>query len=107
MELTVKIFHVPGDAQLQHTCPSIKVFQIRPLKTTSEGLLVSGMCKNISSFERLYILYDFVCYDLFHILLSCDKIMDPWNVYVYVCMYVCMYIVPSMKGSYSYGNLVC
>jgi hypothetical protein len=39
----------------------------------------------------MYILYDFVCYDLFHILLSCDKIMDPWNVYMYVCMYVCMY----------------
>jgi hypothetical protein len=34
----------------------------------------------------MYILYDFVCYDLFHILLSCDKIMDPWNVYMYVCM---------------------
>jgi hypothetical protein len=32
-------------------------------------------------------MYDFVCYDLFHILLSCDKIMDPWN----VCMYVCMH----------------
>jgi hypothetical protein len=36
----------------------------------------------------MHILYDFVCYDLFHILLSCDKIMDPWNVYMYVCMYV-------------------
>jgi hypothetical protein len=36
----------------------------------------------------MYILYDFVCYDLFHILLSYDKIMDPWNVYMYVCMYV-------------------
>jgi hypothetical protein len=36
----------------------------------------------------MYILCDFVCYDLFHILLSCDKIMDPWNVYMYVCMYV-------------------
>jgi hypothetical protein len=23
-------------------------------------------------------------YDLFHILLSCDKIMDPWNICVYV-----------------------
>jgi hypothetical protein len=30
----------------------------------------------------MYILYDFVRYDLFHILLSCDKIMDPWNVYM-------------------------
>jgi hypothetical protein len=39
----------------------------------------------------MYILYDFVCYDLFHILLSGDKIMDPWNVYTYVCLYVCMY----------------
>jgi hypothetical protein len=29
-------------------------------------------------------------YDLFHILLSCDKIMDPWN----VCMFVCMYVHP-------------
>jgi hypothetical protein len=28
-------------------------------------------------------------YDLFRILLSCDKIMDPWN----VCMYVCMYAI--------------
>jgi hypothetical protein len=36
----------------------------------------------------MYILYDFVCYDLLHIVLSCDKIMDPWNVYIY--MYVCM-----------------
>jgi hypothetical protein len=36
----------------------------------------------------MYVLYDFVCYDLFHILLSCDKIMDPWNVYMYVCMYM-------------------
>ena len=36
----------------------------------------------------MYILYDFVCYDLFHIPLSCDKIMDPWNVYMYDCMYV-------------------
>jgi hypothetical protein len=35
---------------------------------------------------------DFVCYDLFHILLSCDKIMDPWNVYMYVYMYVCTYV---------------
>jgi hypothetical protein len=25
-------------------------------------------------------------YDLFHILLSCDKIMDPWNVCVCVCV---------------------
>jgi hypothetical protein len=33
----------------------------------------------------MYSLYDFVCYDLLHILLSCDKIMDPWNVYIYVC----------------------
>jgi hypothetical protein len=33
----------------------------------------------------MYISYDFVCYDLFHIFLSCDKIMDPWNVYMYVC----------------------
>jgi hypothetical protein len=62
----------------------------------------------------MYILYYFVCYDLFHILLFCDKIMDPWNLYtgytqkngavsivftietapflcVYpVCIYVCM-----------------
>jgi hypothetical protein len=30
----------------------------------------------------------YVC-DLFHILLSCDKIMEPWNVCMYVCMYVC------------------
>jgi hypothetical protein len=29
-------------------------------------------------------------YGLYHILLSCDKIMDPWNVCMYVCMYVCM-----------------
>jgi hypothetical protein len=40
----------------------------------------------------MFILCDFVCYDLFHILLSCDKIMDPWNVYMYVYMYVCMYV---------------
>jgi hypothetical protein len=33
----------------------------------------------------MYILYDFVCYDLLHILLSCDKIMDPWNLYMYIC----------------------
>jgi hypothetical protein len=33
----------------------------------------------------MYILYD-MTYDLFHILLSCDKIMDPWNVYMYVCI---------------------
>jgi hypothetical protein len=26
-------------------------------------------------------------HNLFHNLLSCDKIMDPWN----VCMYICMY----------------
>jgi hypothetical protein len=39
----------------------------------------------------MHILYYFVCYDLFHILLFCDKIIDPWNVYMYVCMYVCMY----------------
>jgi hypothetical protein len=31
-------------------------------------------------------------YDLFHILLSCDKIMDPWNICMYVCMYVRMYV---------------
>jgi hypothetical protein len=40
----------------------------------------------------MYNLYDFVCYDLLHILLSCDKIMDPWNVYKYICMYVYMYV---------------
>jgi hypothetical protein len=32
-------------------------------------------------------------YDLLPILLSCDKLMDPWN----VCMYVCMY---SLRYSY-------
>jgi hypothetical protein len=32
----------------------------------------------------------FLCvYGLFHILLSCGKIMDPWN----VCMYICMYVL--------------
>jgi hypothetical protein len=25
-------------------------------------------------------------YDMFHILLSCDSLGDPWNVYMYVCM---------------------
>jgi hypothetical protein len=29
-------------------------------------------------------------YDLFHMLLSCDKIMDPWNMYVCVCVCVCV-----------------
>jgi len=26
----------------------------------------------------------------FTIYCSCDTLMDPWNVCVYVCMYVCM-----------------
>jgi hypothetical protein len=46
----------------------------------------------------MYILYDFVCYDLFHILLSCDKIKDPWNVYMYVCMYVCGWRIDSPRS---------
>jgi hypothetical protein len=44
----------------------------------------------------MYILYDFVCCDLLHILLSCDKIMDPWNVYMYVYMYV--YVCTTYEG---------
>jgi len=29
-------------------------------------------------------------YDLFHILLSCDRLVDSWNVCMCVCMYVCV-----------------
>jgi hypothetical protein len=29
-------------------------------------------------------------YDLFHILLSCDRLTDPLNIFMYVCMYVCV-----------------
>jgi hypothetical protein len=53
----------------------------------------------------MYILYDFVCYDLFRILLSCDKIMDPWNVYTYVCTYVCMYLCNYLERQNSAYNL--
>jgi len=31
-------------------------------------------------------------HDLFHILLSCDRLLDPWNVCIFVCMYVCTYV---------------
>jgi hypothetical protein len=35
-------------------------------------------------------------YDLFHILLPCDRLMDPWNVCMYVCIYVCMCVCVCM-----------
>jgi hypothetical protein len=62
----------------------------------------------------MYILYDFVCYDLFYILLSCDKIMDPWNVYMYVCSELLQHIGRSTRWhvpeglnlhNHNYGNL--
>ena len=40
-------------------------------------------CVNPNTVIYLYVLY---VYDMFHILLSCDTLRDPWN--VCVCMYV-------------------
>ena len=51
-------------------------------------------CVNSYTVINLYVLYTFVCFDMFHILLSGDSLRNLWNVhiYIYVCMYVCVYV---------------
>jgi hypothetical protein len=59
---------------------------------TTEHTKLQHPCGTAHRMSKAFCNVHFVSYDLLHILLSCDKIMDPWNVYMYICMYVYMYV---------------
>ena len=50
---------------------------------------INPFCKKFTAFYGVKIVYVYLCVHaaLFHILLPCDTIMDPWN--VSFCIYVC------------------
>jgi hypothetical protein len=63
-------------------------------------------CKCI--FYTILFLYICVFYDMLHILLSCDSLRDPWNVYCIVFIYLCIYLfISSFIYEVGWVTIVC